>query len=409
MTIIAPPDSLLRHRPFVLFWLARLAVTASYQMLIVAVARQLYGLTGDAFGLGLIGLIQFIPAMLLFLVVGQGNDRYDRGKVLLFCQIVEAIAAAALLVAVLAGATTRELILCVAFILGIARAFEVTAMQIMVPGLVPVPLMPRAVAASATANQAATITGPAIGGFLYAVGASVGFSASLILFALAAALMLMIRMERAAPSREPMTLATFFAGFAFMRRSPAILGVISLDLFAVLLGGVTALLPVFARDVFEAGPWALGLLRAAPGAGALAMALALTRWPIEGKAGKMMFAAVACFGLSTIVFALSGNFIVALVSLAVLGASDMVSVVIRMTLVQLGTPDEVRGRVTAVNGLFIGASNQLGEFRAGAMASLIGAVPAVLVGGIGTLIITAIWIKLFPELWRADKLEGDAA
>jgi MFS family permease len=206
-----------------------------------------------------------------------------------------------------------------------------------------------------------------------------------------------------------MTLATFFAGFAFMRRSPAILGVISLDLFAVLLGGVTALLPVFARDVFEAGPWALGLLRAAPGAGALAMALALTRWPIEGKAGKMMFAAVACFGLSTIVFALSGNFIVALVSLAVLGASDMVSVVIRMTLVQLGTPDEVRGRVTAVNGLFIGASNQLGEFRAGAMASLIGAVPAVLVGGVGTLIITAIWIKLFPELWRADKLEGDAA
>jgi MFS family permease len=403
------PDSVLQHRPFVLFWLSRLALTVGYHMLIVAVGWQLYALTGDPFDLGLIGLVQFVPAMLLFLVVGQIVDRHDRRMVLVACQAIEGIAAATLLIGVLTGKTSRELILAVSFILGIARAFEVTVMQILVPNLVPLPLVPRAVAASATANQAATITGPAIGGFLYAVGASVVFSASLILFALAAALMLMIRMERAAPSREPMTLATFFAGFAFMRRSPAILGVISLDLFAVLLGGVTALLPVFARDVFEAGPWALGLLRAAPGAGALAMALALTRWPIEGKAGKMMFAAVACFGLSTIVFALSGNFIVALVSLAVLGASDMVSVVIRMTLVQLGTPDEVRGRVTAVNGLFIGASNQLGEFRAGAMASLIGAVPAVLVGGIGTLIITAIWIKLFPELWRADKLEGDAA
>jgi MFS family permease len=403
------PDSVLHHRPFVLFWLSRLALTVGYHMLIVAVGWQLYALTGDPFDLGLIGLIQFVPAMLLFLVVGQIVDRHDRRMVLVACQAIEGIAAATLLIGVLTGKTSRELILSVSFILGIARAFEVTVMQILVPNLVPLPLVPRAVAASATANQAATITGPAIGGFLYAVGASVVFSASLTLFALAAVLTLMIRMERSAPTREPMTLATFFAGFAFMRRSPAILGVISLDLFAVLLGGVTALLPVFARDIFEAGPWALGLLRAAPGAGALAMALALTRWPIEGKAGKLMFAAVACFGLSTIVFALSGNFIVALVSLAVLGASDMVSVVIRMTLVQLGTPDEVRGRVTAVNGLFIGASNQLGEFRAGAMASLIGAVPAVLVGGIGTLIITAIWIKLFPELWRADKLEGDAA
>ncbi|MEJ0074261.1 MAG: MFS transporter [Alphaproteobacteria bacterium] len=403
------PDSVLRHRPFVLFWLSRLALTVGYHMLIVAVGWQLYALTGDPFDLGLIGLIQFVPAMLLFLVVGQIVDRHDRRMVLVACQAIEGIAAATLLVGVLTGKTSRELILAVSFILGIARAFEVTVMQILVPNLVPLPLVPRAVAASATANQAATITGPAVGGFLYAVGASVVFSASLALFALAAALTLMIRMERAAPSREPMTLATFFAGFAFIRRSPAILGVISLDLFAVLLGGVTALLPVFARDVFAAGPWGLGLLRAAPGAGALTMALALTRWPIEGKAGKIMFAAVACFGLSTIVFALSGSFVVALVSLAVLGASDMVSVVIRMTLVQLGTPDEVRGRVTAVNGLFIGASNQLGEFRAGAMASFIGAVPAVLVGGIGTLVITAIWTKLFPELWRADKLEGDKA
>jgi MFS family permease len=343
----------------------------------------------------------------LFLVVGQVTDRYDRRLVLLACQIIEAIAAATLLAGVLTGITSRELILGTAFILGIARAFEVTAMQIMVPGLVPLPLVPRAVAGSATANQAATITGPALGGFLYALGPTVVYGVCLALFAAAALLTLMIHMERVAPARAPLTLATFFAGFAFMRRSPVVFGVISLDLFVVLLGGVTALLPVFARDVFTAGPWALGLLRAAPGIGALAMALALTRWPIERHAGKLMFAAVASFGLSTLVFALSDYFVTALAALAVLGASDMVSVVIRMTLVQLGTPDEVRGRVTAVNGLFIGASNQLGEFRAGAMASWIGAVPAVLVGGVGTLIVTLLWTRLFPELWRADRMGGD--
>jgi len=403
------PDSVFRHRPFVLFWFARLAVTASYQMLVVAVGWQLYALTNNPFDLGLIGLIQFIPAMLLFLVVGQVADRYDRRLVLIACQIIEAVAAAVLLIGVLSGVTSRDLILGVAFILGIARAFEVTAMQIMVPSLVPLPLVPRAVAGSATANQAATISGPALGGFLYALGPHVVYGVCLALFAAAALLTLMIRMERMAPAREPMTLATFFAGLAFMRRSPVVFGVITLDLFVVLLGGVTALLPVFARDVFAAGPWALGLLRAAPGIGALSMALVLTRLPIDRHAGRWMFAAVAGFGLSAIAFALSGNFIVALASLAVLGASDMVSVVIRMTLVQLSTPDELRGRVTAVNGLFIGASNQLGEFRAGAMASYIGAVPAVLVGGIGTLVITLIGTRLFAALWRADRMGGDRA
>jgi MFS family permease len=401
------PDSVLRHRPFVLFWFARLAVTASYQMLIVAVAWQLYALTGDPFDLGLIGLIQFVPAMLLFLVVGQVTDRTDRRLLLIGCQLIEAVAAGTLLVAVLTGAISRDLILATAFILGIARAFEVTVMQIIVPSLVPLPLVPRAVAASATANQSATIVGPALGGLLYTAGPSVVYGVCLALFAAAVVCTAMIRIERMAPSREPLTLKTFFAGFAFIRRSPAIFGVISLDLFAVLLGGVTALLPVFARDVFAAGPWGLGLLRAAPAVGALTMALALTRWPIERNAGKMMFAAVAGFGLAAVVFASTGVFVIALAALAVLGASDMVSVVIRMTLVQLGTPDEVRGRVTAVNGLFIGASNQLGEFRAGAMAALIGAVPAVLVGGIGTLVIAAIWTKLFPALWHADSLEGD--
>jgi MFS family permease len=399
------PASLLRHRAFVLFWFARVAVTVGYQMLIVAVGWQLYALTNDPFDLGLIGLIQFIPAMLLFLVVGQVTDRYDRRLVLIGCQAIEAVAAATLLIALLTGAMTREVILGVSFILGVARAFEVTVMQIMVPSLVPLPLVPRATAGSASANQSATIAGPALGGFLYAAGPAIVYGTCLALFAGAALLTMLIRMERSAPSREPLSLRTFFAGFGYIRQHRIILGVISLDLFAVLLGGVTALLPVFARDIYAAGPWALGLLRAAPGVGALSMALVLTRWSLERRAGLIIFGAVAMFGLSTIVFALSNSFIVALVALAVLGASDMVSVVIRMTLVQLGTPDAVRGRVTAVNGLFIGASNQLGEFRAGAMASWIGAVPAVLVGGIGTLVIVAFWTRLFPGLARADRLE----
>jgi MFS family permease len=400
------PDSILRHPAFVLFWFARVAITVGYQMLIVAVGWQLYALTGDPFDLGLIGLIQFIPAMLLFLVVGQVTDRYDRRLVLIFCQAIEATAAGALLIALVTGAMSREVILGVAFILGVARAFEVTLMQIIVPSLVPLPLVPRAVAGSASANQAATIAGPALGGVLYAAGADVVYTTCLALFVIAAVLTILIRIERTPPPREPLSLKTFFAGFSYIRQNRVILGVISLDLFAVLLGGVTALLPVFARDIFAAGPWGLGLLRAAPAVGALGMALLLTRWSLERRAGVTMFAAVAMFGLSTIVFALSGSFTVALVALVVLGASDMVSVVIRMTLVQLGTPDEVRGRVTAVNGLFIGASNQLGEFRAGTMAALVGAVPAVLVGGIGTLVIAALWVRLFPELARADRLDA---
>ena len=402
------PASVLRHPSFVLFWFARIAVTAGYQMLIVAVGWQLYALTSNPFDLGLIGLIQFIPAMLLFLVVGQVTDRYDRRLVLIACQAIEAVAAATLLVAFATGAMSRDLILGVAFILGVARAFEVTVMQIMVPSLVPLALVPRAVAGSASANQAATIAGPALGGLLYALGPAVVYATCLALFAGAALLTLLIQIARSASTREPLSLSTFFAGFRYIRHQRVILGVISLDLFAVLLGGVTALLPVFARDVYAAGPWALGFLRAAPGVGALSMALVLTRWQFERGAGKIMFAAVAAFGLSTIVFAFSHSLIVALVALAVLGASDMVSVVIRMTLVQLGTPDAVRGRVTAVNGLFIGASNQLGEFRAGTMASLIGAVPAVLVGGIGTLLIVTIWTRLFPELVRIERLEQQA-
>jgi len=399
------PDSVLQHRPFVLFWFARVATTTGYQMLVVAIGWQLYELTGNPLDLGLVGLAQFIPGFLLVLVIGQVTDRYDRRFILSTCQAVEAVMAAVLLMAAVSGAISRELILGIAFVMGGARAFELTAMQTIVPSLVPLPLVPRAVAGSATANQSATIVGPALGGFIYAVSPLAVYSLCCALFVLAGMLVIFVRIERATPQREPFTLATFFAGFGFIKRSPIILGAISLDLFAVLLGGATALLPVFARDIHAAGPWALGLLRAAPAVGALGMAIMLTRWSFDRNAGRIMFAAVAAFGLSTIVFALSSSFIVALMALVVLGASDMVSVVIRMTLVQLGTPDEMRGRVTAVNALFIGASNQLGEFRAGAAAAWLGAVPTVLIGGIGTLVIVALWLWLFPPLARVNRLE----
>jgi MFS family permease len=400
------PDSVLRHPGFVLFWFARVAGTVGYQMMIVAVGWQLYALTGNPFDLGLIGLIQFIPAILLVLVIGQAADRYDRRLLLMGCQLIEAVAVTTLLMAVLTGTTSRTLILGVAFIMGVARAFEVTVTQIIVPALVPLPLVPRAVAGSASANQSATIAGPALGGLLYALGPQIVYGACLGLFLLAAVLLVLIRIERTPQTREPFSLKVFFAGFSYIRTHPVIFGVISLDLFAVLLGGVTALLPVFARDIYQEGPWALGLLRAAPAVGALTMALTLTSWPPERRVGTRLFAAVAAYGIATIVFALSTSLIVALAALIVLGASDMVSVVIRMTLVQLGTPDAVRGRVTAVNGLFIGASNQLGEFRAGTMAAWFGAIPAVLIGGVGTLMIVALWSRLFPDLARADRLES---
>jgi MFS family permease len=399
------PDSILQHRPFVQFWLARVSTTMAYQMVVVAIGWQLYELTGNPLDLGLVGLVQFIPGILLVLVIGQVTDRYDRRAILSICQVVEAVTAGALLLAAGSGVISRELILGAAFVLGGARAFELTAMQTIVPSLVPLPLVPRAVAGSATANQSATIIGPALGGFIYAASPLVVYGTCCTLFVVAGLLVMLIRIERSAPAREPFTLKVFFAGFGFIRRNPVILGAISLDLFAVLLGGATALLPVFARDIHAAGPWALGLLRAAPAVGALGTAIVLTRWSFERNAGRIMFASVALYGLSTIVFALSSSFAIALMALVVLGASDMVSVVIRMTLVQLATPDEMRGRVTAVNALFIGASNQLGEFRAGAAAAWLGAVPTVLIGGIGTLVIVALWMRLFPPLARVNRLE----
>ncbi len=404
-----PPPSILRHRPFALFWFARGFTSIAFQIQGVAVGWQVYALTGSAFYLGLVGLAQFLPMFLLTLVVGHVADRYDRRVVVRLCQIVEGLAAAALAFGSFSGWQSKESILAVVFIAGAARAFEAPTIHALVPGLVPALLIPRAVAWSASAQQTATILGPAFGGLLYMAGPTAAYATASLLFLTASSLVALIRIERIPPNREPVSLQSLFAGIVFIRNQPVILGAISLDLFAVLLGGATALLPVYARDILVTGPWGLGLLRSAPAAGALAMSIFLAHTMIERRIGRIMFGAVVIFGVATIVFAVSTSFVLSLGALVVLGAADVISVVIRSSLVQIKTPDEMRGRVSAVNSMFIGTSNQLGEFESGVTAALFGVVPAVLIGGVGTVIVVILWMRLFPQLLRIDSLKPGGA
>jgi MFS family permease len=397
--------SLRHHRPFALYWVARVSSTVALQMQAVAVSWQMYDLTRNPLDLGLVGLIQFIPAALLVLVAGHVADRYDRRMIVRGCQLVSGLATATLAIGAAGGWMTRESLLAVVFVIGAARAFEQTTLTTLLPGIVPLALLAPATAAAASASQLAVIGGPAVGGLLYAVSPVVVYGLCCVLYVMASLLIGLVRVERSVPSREPLSLAVIFAGFRYMRHNPVVFGVISLDLFAVILGGVFALLPVFARDVFAAGPWGLGLLRAAPGVGALLAGIVLTHRPPRRWVGRIMFGAVATYGLAIIVFALSQSFALSMFLLAVLGAADMVSVVIRMTLIQLETPDDMRGRVSAVNSLFVTASNQLGDFRAGLVASWIGTIPAVLVGGIGALLVVLIGRRVFAPLYRVETLD----
>ncbi len=400
-----PQLSVLRHRSFAFFWFSRVAGSLATQMQTVAVSWQIYELTNSPFDLGLVGLAQFLPLVSLMLVAGHVADRYDRKTIVRISQIVDGAAMAILAAGTAGGWLSRELILAVVLVFGAARAFQQPTQQTLLPLIVPAPLLSRAVAASSSSNQIATIVGPAIGGLLFAVSAPLVYALCALLYFVAAVLISFIKVERAPQSRQPITVATVFAGIDFIRRRPIILGAITLDLFAVLLGGATALLPIFARDIFHTGPWGLGVLRLSPAIGALAMSILLARWPMHHKAGPIMFAAVACFGAATVVFGLSESFMLSVFALVVLGASDMVSVVIRQTLIQLGTPNDMRGRVSAVNSLFIGTSNQLGDFRSGLTAGWVGTIPSGFIGGMGTLIVVAVSLKLFPELARIDSVE----
>ena len=392
-------------------WGARLASTAAQQMLMVAVGWQMYELTHSAWDLGLVGLYQFVPALMFTLVAGHAADRMHRGRIIAACLVAQAVVALVLLAATAGWAQAgswlgRDLLLGLSVVLGLARAFQMPAQQALAPLLVPAPLLPRATAFNSAGTEVAVIGGPALGGLVFVAGAGAVYGVCLSLLLLAAVLALRLRYRHVAPAHEPVTLASVSAGLTFVWRSKLLLGGVSLDLFAVLLGGATALLPMFAKDILQVGPWGLGLLRAAPAVGALLMSLVLTRWSIERGVGHKLLAAVAVYGLCMLAFGLSTSFMLSLLVLAISGAADMVSVVIRMTLVQLETPDEMRGRVSAVNSIFIGASNQLGEFESGATAAWLGPVGSVVLGGVGTLLVAAAWLRLFPALAHRDRMQG---
>ena len=386
------------------FLWSRLLGNAAQQMLLVALGWQIYALTNSAWDLGLVGLMQFLPALALTIPAGQLVDRVDRRKVLAGALAIQGGVALVLAGASFGGWVHRDLILGLAIAIGIARALQMPSQQAMVPSLVPLDQLARATAMSSAVMKMAVVGGPALGGFIYAAGAEVVYVISAALIAVALGFVAAIRRSAAPPTREPVSWASLFAGFAFVWRHKVALGAISLDLFAVLLGGATALLPMFARDVLQTGAWGLGLLRSAPALGAVLVAAWLARNPLGGRVGRKMFIAVAIYGLAILAFGLSTSFVLSLVALAVSGGADMVSVVIRLTLIQVETPDEMRGRVSAVNSTFIGASNELGEFRAGAMAEYLGAVGSVIVGGVGTLVVAALWIRLFPSLAQRDRL-----
>jgi MFS family permease len=403
-----PRVSLLRERPFVQFWIARFASMNSLQMQAVAVGWQMYDLTGNPLDLGLVGLVQFVPALLLVLIAGHFADRHDRRRIVAVAQAVAGAASLLLAIGTATGFMSREWILATVFVVGVARAFEQPTISALLPVLVPLPLLPRAVAGGSAAGQTGMIVGPAIGGLLYAVSPILVYSLCCVLFLTASILVFLLRVAHVPATREPVTLERLFAGIGFIRHNRVVLGAIMLDLFAVLLGGAMALLPIFARDVLQTGPWGLGMLRAAPGAGALIVSILLTRFSPDRRVGHVIFAAVAAFGVATLVFALSTSFVVSTVALFVLGATDMVSVVSRQTLIQLYTPDAMRGRVSAVNSMFVVASNQLGDFRAGLVAASIGAVPAVLIGGVGALLVVLACWRLFPALARVDRFDAPA-
>ena len=386
------------------FLLGQTASFLAYQMLAVAVGWQIYDLTHSAFTLGLVGLAQFLPQFLLTLVVGHVADRYDRRRILLICLLIEGAVVAALALGSFTHRLNRELILACVFLIGAARAFEAPTMQAFLPSLVEPELLPQCLTLSATGRQIGIILGPALGGIVYIASAGFTYASSAACYFLAVLSCLAISSPLVASRREPPTLRSVFEGITYIRSKPDILGAISLDLFSVLLGGATALLPIYARDILFTGPWGLGLLRAAPAIGALAMSVYLARRPLERRVGRTMFAAVAGFGIATIVFGLSRSFLLSLAALAMLGGSDMISVVIRSSLVQLETPESKRGRVSAVNFIFIGTSNQLGEFESGVTAAWFGTVASVVLGGICTLVVVALWIRLFPSLARREVL-----
>jgi MFS family permease len=389
-----------------LYQIARFFIVAALEMQSVAVGWQVYEITRRPLDLGLVGLAQFLPGVFLFLVAGHTADRHDRRRILNICYFGFVVCSGLLLVLAIRGMRSVNLIYAILLLLGVVRCFNWPASRALLPQLVPAHYFSKAVAWNASTFQAATILGPAMGGVLYAAGKGPQIVYGTATLAAAAALAATLRIH-SQPQTQPvqeMSLRTVMAGFAYVWREKVVLGSISLDMFAVLLGGAVALLPVYASEILQTGPWGLGLLRSAPGVGAAIMAIFLAKRPIQRRAGLIMLCCVAGFGVFTILFGISRSLLLSMVALLLVGATDMVSVIIRATLVQFATPDEMRGRVNAVDMLFIGASNELGEFESGLTAHWFGTVPAVVLGGVGTLVVIGLWAWLFPELRKADRI-----
>lgn len=397
---------LLREHPaYGWFWCSRVAAAMAFQIQAVAVGWQVYELTGSTFQLGMVGLVQFLPIVLFTLVAGHIADHYDRRLVYASALAVQGLAGAVLTLGTWGHWLGVPGIFTTIAVVGSARAFQGPATQALMPTLVPASVLPTAIAWSSGAFQTASIIGPSVGGLLYVLGPQAPYGAATALLLVSTALMTLVKPEAPERVRPPATFKSLFSGIRYIRGQPIILGSISLDLFAVLLGGATALLPVYARDILHVGSGGLGALRSAPAVGSLVMSVYLARRPVGEAVGRKMFAAVIAFGVTTIVFGISRSFALSVAALVLMGAADTISVVIRSSLVQLQTPDEMRGRVGAVNSLFIGTSNQLGEFESGVTASFFGTVPATVLGGVGTLVVALAWMRLFPSLLTFDRFE----
>ncbi|SDA69132.1 MFS transporter [Sinorhizobium sp. NFACC03] len=394
-----------RHVGYRRYFFSRFLAYFAIQIISVAVGWQIYDLTRDPFDLGLIGLFQFLPSLVLILVTGATADRYNRRMIMGICMVISTLCATALLLLTVSGLFSPWPVYAILVVFGIERAFLAPASQSLAPNLVPPEDLPNAIAWNSTSWQTAMIVGPVAGGLIYALGAVVPYAVGVCFFLASALMVFAIPKPATRTQASAQSWETITAGFRYIKAEKVVLGAISLDLFAVLLGGAVALMPVFARDILDLGPWGLGLLRAAPGIGAVSMAVWLAAHPIRHRAGFYMFTGVALFGLGTVVFGLSATPWISIAALVVMGAADMISVYVREILITLWTPDELRGRVNAVNMVFIGASNELGEFRAGMMASGFGAVFAVVFGGMGTLLVSGLWALGFPQLRKIDTLD----
>jgi MFS family permease len=395
-----------RHASFLHFAASRMLSGFGMQATTIALGWLVYDRTQNAFLLGFIGLCQFLPQAVLTFLVGHVADRFDRRRIGLACQMLEATTLVVLCAGLWGNFLSVPMIFGMVVALGAARAFEQPTMASLLPSVVPEGVLQQAIATSTSVIQTAQIVGPALGGLLYGIGPIVPFAFAAGCFLIAGVNVALISAVRNTARREPVSFKSVFAGVSFIRSRPVMLGTISLDLFAVLLGGATAMLPIFARDILDAGPWALGLLRAAPAVGALGMSIVLARHPLRRRVGRKMLMAVTIFGIATILFAFSRNIALSVMCLFVLGAADTVSVVVRSSLVQLLTPDAMRGRVNAVNSLFIGTSNQLGEFESGMLAGFLGPVASAAIGGVGTIVVVLLWTRLFPQLAKVETLAG---